>query len=192
MPCKPLQAGLLESGLVGLADRRTATLVLIAGRHIPDPGVQPHGVVALPDQHKLSAQHGRVADDVQVGPFGLDVANSDSIQAWSVGVPGRPKCWWIAHEAMNSLVDPEVICGPLSLRASSTGRDGSSTLVSTRPSWRAVMRSSKPWRSNASVNTTWTWVEFSSAETISASHLRETRSSTTVAATPALVKWVVS
>jgi hypothetical protein len=37
-----------------------------------------------------------------------------------------------------------------------------------------------------------TWVEVSSAETISASHLRETRSSTTVAATPALVKWVVS
>jgi hypothetical protein len=27
-----------------------------------------------------------------------------------VGVPGRPKCWWMAHKAMNSLVDPEVIC----------------------------------------------------------------------------------
>jgi hypothetical protein len=42
------------------------------------------------------------------------------------------------------------------------------------------------------VTTTWTWVEVSSAETISASHLRLTRSSTTVAATPARVKWVVS
>jgi hypothetical protein len=42
------------------------------------------------------------------------------------------------------------------------------------------------------VNTTWTWVEVSSAETISASHLRLTRSSTTVAATPARGKWVVS
>jgi hypothetical protein len=40
--------------------------------------------------------------------------NSDWIHAWSVGVPGRPKCWWIAHSAMNSRVDPEVICGPLS------------------------------------------------------------------------------
>jgi hypothetical protein len=38
--------------------------------------------------------------------------NSDSIQAWPVGVPGRPKCWWIAHSAMNSRVDPLVTCGP--------------------------------------------------------------------------------
>jgi hypothetical protein len=31
MPGKPLQAGLLESGLTGLADRWTATLVLVVG-----------------------------------------------------------------------------------------------------------------------------------------------------------------
>jgi hypothetical protein len=109
-----------------------------------------------------------------------------------VGVPGRPKCWWIAHKAMNSRVDPEVICGPLSLRASSTGRDGLSTVGSTSPSWRAATSSSSPSASSASVNTTWTWVEVSSTETISASHLRLTRSSTTVAAIPAQVKWVVS
>jgi hypothetical protein len=42
------------------------------------------------------------------------------------------------------------------------------------------------------VNTTWTWVEVSSAETISASHLRDTRSSITVTAVFALMKWVVS
>jgi hypothetical protein len=54
------------------------------------------------------------------------------------------------------------------------------------------MRASRPSRSSASVNTTWTWVEVSSAETISASHLRDMRSSITVAATPARVKWVVS
>jgi hypothetical protein len=108
------------------------------------------------------------------------------------GVPGRPKCWWIAHKAMNSRVEPEVICGPLSLRASSTGRLGSSTVGSTRPSWRAATSSARPSRSSASQKTTWTWVEVSSADTISASHLRETRSSTTVAATPARVKWVVS
>src|SRR5256885_15252600 len=34
-----------------------------------------------------------------------------SIQAWSVGVCGRPKCWAIAHSARNSRVEPEVICG---------------------------------------------------------------------------------
>ena len=93
---------------------------------------------------------------------------------------------------MNSLVEPEVICGPLSLRASRIGRAGSSTVGSTSPSWRAPTSSSSPSRSSASQNTTWTWVEVSSTETISASHLRLTRSSTTVAATPARVKWVVS
>jgi hypothetical protein len=36
--------------------------------------------------------------------------NRLSIQAWSVGVPGRPKCWAIAHIAMNSRVEPAVIC----------------------------------------------------------------------------------
>jgi hypothetical protein len=34
---------------------------------------------------------------------------------------GRPKCWAIAHIAMNSRVEPEVICGPLSLTASRIG-----------------------------------------------------------------------
>src|SRR6266568_2608179 len=35
-----------------------------------------------------------------------------SIQAWSVGVAGRAKCWAIAHMAMNSRVEPGVIWGP--------------------------------------------------------------------------------
>jgi hypothetical protein len=98
----------------------------------------------------------------------------------------------MAHNAMNSLVDPEVIWGPLSLMASRTGRLGSSRAGSTRPSWRAWTSSSSPSASSASVNTTWTWVEVSSAETTSPSHLRLTRSSITVTATPARVKWVVS
>ena len=93
---------------------------------------------------------------------------------------------------MNSLVDPEVIWGPLSLMASRTGRLGSSRAGSTRPSWRAWTSSSSPSAWSASVNTTWTWVEVSSAETTSPSHLRLTRSSITVTATPARVKWVVS
>src|SRR6266508_4849478 len=58
------------------------------------------------------------------GHSALTWPNSDSIHAWSVGVPGRPKCWWMAHSAMNSLVEPEGICRPLSLKASSTGRGG--------------------------------------------------------------------
>jgi hypothetical protein len=43
-----------------------------------------------------------------------------SIQAWSVGVPGRPKCCAIAHMAMRR-VEQLVISGPLSETASSTG-----------------------------------------------------------------------
>jgi hypothetical protein len=45
---------------------------------------------------------------------------------------------------------------------------------------------------SASVNTISSWVEVSSAETMSAIHLRDTRSSITVTATPAFVKCVVS
>ena len=126
VPGKPLEAGLLESGLAGLADRRAAALVLVVGGHIADPGVQPHAVVALPHDRELGAQGRWVADLVEVGPFGLEVAEQRLDPGLVGGVPGRPKCWWMAHKAMNSRVEPEVICGPLSLRASSTGRDGSS------------------------------------------------------------------
>jgi hypothetical protein len=109
-----------------------------------------------------------------------------------VGVPGRPKCWWMAHKAMNSRVEPEVICRCVVAEGQQHRPDGSSTVGSTRPSCRAATSSSRPSAGSASVTTTWTWVEVSSTETISASHLRLTRSSTTVAATPARVKWVVS
>ena len=46
---KPALAGVLEPGLAGLADRWAAALVFVVGRHVPDPSVQPHAVVALPD-----------------------------------------------------------------------------------------------------------------------------------------------
>jgi len=39
-----------------------------------------------------------------------------SIHAWSPVVPGRPKCWAMAHMAMSSLVEPELIWGPLNVR----------------------------------------------------------------------------
>src|SRR5438093_1816791 len=99
-----------------------------------------------------------------------------SIGAWSVGVCGRPKCWTIEHHAKNSRVDPEVIWGPLSDTASSSGRVGSSRARSTRPSWRAATSSSRPSAPSAAPNTTSTWVEVSSALSRVASHLRLTRS----------------
>ena len=60
------------------------------------------------------------------GHSALTWPNSDSIHAWSVGVPGRPKCWAMAMRAMNSRVEADVIWGPLSETASRIGRDGSS------------------------------------------------------------------
>src|SRR6266516_7849736 len=151
---------------------------------LADAGVQPHAVVALLDDLQLGAQHGGIADFGQVGPFGFDVAEQRLDPGLVGGVPGRPKCWWMAHRAMNSRVEPEVIWGPLSLIASRMGRDGSSVVGSTRPSWRAVTSSTRPSRSSASVTTTSTWVEVSSAETMWASHLRLTRSAITVGPRP--------
>jgi hypothetical protein len=77
----------------------------LGARHqgdVADPGVQPHAVGVAGDHRELGAQGGRVADGEQVGYSALTWPNSDSIQAWSVGVPGRPKCWWMADKAMNS------------------------------------------------------------------------------------------
>jgi transposase len=87
VPGKPLQAGLLQSGLAGLADRRAVALVLVVRGHIADLGVQPHPVVALPDQCEFGAQHRRVWDLVEVGPFGLDVAEQRPRSR-----PGRSGC----------------------------------------------------------------------------------------------------
>ena len=194
---KPGLAGLLESGLAGLADALAAAFVFVERGGVADAGVQPNAVPVHLQPVELGAQHRRFGDGQQVRPLGFEVTENVSIQAWSVGVPGRPKWVAMACRAMNSLVEPEVICGPLSLTASRMGRAGSSVPGSASgrpvgPSSRTITSAIRSSRSNASVNTTWTLVEVSSPETMVASHLRETRSSMTVAATPARVKCVVS
>src|SRR5579875_1972918 len=85
-----------------------------------------------------------------------------SIQAWSVGVPGRPKWVAMAHSAMNLRVEMEVICEPLSDTASRIGRRSSSVSGSTGWSALASTKSRSPSASRASVKTTSTWVEVSS------------------------------
>jgi len=163
-----------EACLAGFADGFSAAVVFVVGGDVADAGVQPDGVVVDSGDGELGAQGGRV-------------------QAWSVGVPGRPKCWAIAHNAMNSRVEPDVIWGPLSETASRIGLAWSSTPMSTRPSsWRASTFSSSPSTPRAAVKASSTWVDVSSTETISVIHLRETRSSMISTAIPALVKWVVS
>jgi hypothetical protein len=83
---------------------------------------------------------------------------------------------------MNSRVDPDVILGPLSEMANRIGRLGLLMLRSTSPSARASTLGTRPSACRASVKTISIWVEVSSAETMSASHLRDARSSTTLAA----------
>jgi hypothetical protein len=83
--------------------------------------VQPHRVVLGLDPVELGVKLAGVADLLPVRPLALPCPNSVSIQAWPVGVPGRPNCRAIATPAMNSLVVTERICGPLSLIASSSG-----------------------------------------------------------------------
>ncbi len=52
---KPGLAGLLEAGLAGLADRLAASFMLVIRGHVADAGVQPDGVVVLPDDRDLGA-----------------------------------------------------------------------------------------------------------------------------------------
>jgi hypothetical protein len=81
------QPGLLASGFACLADRLAAALVLVVGGDVADPGVQPDAVGALSDDRELGAQHRRVPDGRQVGPFGLDVAEQRPRST-----PGRSAC----------------------------------------------------------------------------------------------------
>ncbi|MFC5040211.1 hypothetical protein [Ornithinimicrobium kibberense] len=119
----------------------------------------------------------------------------DSIQAWSVGVAGRPKCWAMATMAMNLRVWPAIICEPLSETASSSGVASSTP---SRPrgapiaSARSRAASSSPSASRACSKARRTWVCVSCAETTWVSHLRETRSSMISTAIPARGKCVES
>jgi hypothetical protein len=105
-----------------------------------------------------------------------------------VGVPGRPKWTAIACNAMNSRVDPDVICGAV---VRDREQDRAAAVVDRRVRHDPAVGAVDPGRhlvhqisaSSASVNTSCTWVEVSSPETMCASHLRDTRSSTTVEAT---------
>ena len=81
------------------------------------------------------------AGAVQADAAGAAEAADRGAAAWSIGVPGRPKCCAIAPIAMNSRVDPHVMCGPLSETASRIGPTPSSTDRSARPTARASMRS---------------------------------------------------
>ena len=112
-----------------------------------------------------------------------------SIQAWSVGVRGRPWCWAMATAAMKARVSVEIMGPPLSDTASRIGRRGSSRGRSRRSS---VNRSVRPSTARASSNTTRTWVEDSSDD--ATVEIQRRLSVSTMAKTQrrARPKWVTS
>ena len=91
--------GSLESGSACCADLVAVAGVLVVGGDVSDGFVQPHGVVVAADAFGLSGEVGGVGERFEVGVLGLDVCEQDSIQAWSVGVEGLPKCWAIEQRA---------------------------------------------------------------------------------------------
>ena len=109
-----LSVGAVQAGAAGAADRGAAAFVLVGGCDVADAGVQPHGVVLDAYHGELGAQNGGVGDRDEVWPVGLDVAEETLDPGLVSRGAGPPKCCAIAHIAMNSRVDPDVICGPLS------------------------------------------------------------------------------
>ena len=112
MPCKASESGLLQAGFAGLADLLTASVVLVVGGDVADPGVEPDAVVVLPNHGELGAQSDGVSDGEEVGVLDLDGPVQRADPGLVCGRPGPTDVLAIAHSARNSRVEPEVICGP--------------------------------------------------------------------------------
>ena len=107
-----LSAGAVQADAAGAADRGAAAFVLVVGCDVADAGVQPHGVVLDAYHGELGAQNGGVGDRVEVWPVGLDVAEETLDPGGQSGCRAARSAARSAHIAMNSRVDPHVICGP--------------------------------------------------------------------------------
>jgi hypothetical protein len=105
----------------------------VASRKTADAGVQLHAVVALANQRQLGGSTAGSQSGGRVGPLGLDVAEQRVNQEMMGRDAGPPKALVMTPQAVNSNVDSQVVRGPLWLRSSSTGRDGSSMCQSHRP-----------------------------------------------------------
>ena len=66
-----------EPCLSGLEDGRTASFVLVVGRHVADAGMETNAVPSRADEIELSAQHLRVGDRLEVRVLGLQVSVED-------------------------------------------------------------------------------------------------------------------
>jgi hypothetical protein len=178
MVCEPCLAGAGEAEPAGVADRRSAAGVLVVGGDVGDAGVQAHAVVAGADGGQLAVQIAGIGELAEVAPFVLEVPE-EALDRRLVGrYAGRPKCVAIACSAMNSRVEPDVICAPLSETASRTGWSASGAAGSASRSARPTMPSSRPSASKARVNRTCTCSEVASGQSRWSIHLRLTRSTT--------------
>jgi hypothetical protein len=80
--------------LAGGADGWAAAGVFVFGGDVADAFVQPHGVVVAgsePGEFASSSPGSTMRS--RCGCSALRWPKNDSIQAWSLGVAGRPKCW---------------------------------------------------------------------------------------------------
>lgn len=73
------------------------------------PGVQVLAVVLDADRVELGPEQAGSVMASRWGHWALSVPLRDSIQAWSVGVAGRPKCCAMATMAMNRRVLEAII-----------------------------------------------------------------------------------
>ena len=124
-----------------LADLFAAAGVLVVGGDISDAGVEADGVVVAAGASQLGSRAAGSRIASSWGFSALTCPKRLSIQAWSVGVRGRPRRWATASAAKNSRVAFDVIWGPLSEQASRIGSVGSCSKSSTLS---GVMSSVRP------------------------------------------------
>src|SRR5579863_4116140 len=181
-----------EPSLSGLADGGTAPFVLVVGRHVADAGMEADPVPSRADDVELLAQHLDVGDRLQVRVLGFQV----SVEALDPGLIGRGAG---SAEVLGDRAEGHELArrarGHLRAVVRHGEQDRPAGIVGGDvhpPVGAALDGVEQPSAAKASVKTISTWVEVSSDETMWASHLRDTRSSTMVTAARARVKCVVA
>jgi hypothetical protein len=118
----PGGSGVVQACPAGGADGGAAAVVFVVGGGVAQGLVQAHGVVVHATQVRFLFQLARVGDLVQVWVLAFEVAEERLDPGLVVRGGGPPESGWrCGARAINALVEREVICGPLSDRASSTG-----------------------------------------------------------------------
>ncbi len=86
-----LSVGSPEALEACLTDLFAVAGVFVVGGDVANAGVQPGPDVDPADASQLGVEDSRVGELFEVRPLPLTCPKRDSIQAWSVGVCGRPR-----------------------------------------------------------------------------------------------------